>query len=391
MTVVLATTYYIGVSSVMLMADAATTTTNDDNNNTNKSGGGSATLTPGKLRSLGEVALSERKFNEAVSYYTQASQLEPNNAVNYYKLYNVHKRMRSLNEALSDIIHAVELDGNKYDWRIQKASLLVNLGRCEEGQEEYLVAVKLLANPSEDDKKSKQAMDGFKVANECAQLTKSAMAAYQSENWSDAIQYFTLVLSHTLDTPDVLYMKAQSQYHMSDYYGVVSDTGKILKNYPHHVEAYQLRGEAYIRLNEMEMAIKHFREGLKLDPDHKGCREGHKFVKLLRKKDQKAYEAFEKGEYKQAIDLWWETMNIDLSLLAFVRPTLLKVVKAHMELKEYDRAIEEASKHVNNEESVEGLHSLGEAQLASEKYDEAMRTFQRAIEIAVRRLIDLLS
>lgn len=392
MTVVLATTYYIGVSSVMLVADAATTTTNDDNNNINKSGGGSTTLTPGKLRSLGEVALSERKFNEAVSYYTQASQLEPNNAVNYYKLYNVHKRMRSLNEALSDIIRAVELDGNKYDWRIQKASLLVNLGRCEEGQEEYIVAAKLLASPSEDDnRKSKQAMDGFKIANECAQLTKSAMAAYQSENWSDAIQYFTLVLSHTLDTPDILYMKAQSQYHMSDYYGVVSDTGKILKNYPHHVEAYQMRGEAYIRLNEMEMAIKHFREGLKLDPDHKGCREGHKFVKLLRKKDQKANEAFEKGEYKQAIDLWWETMNIDLSLLAFVRPTLLKVVKAHMELKEYDKAIEEASKHVNNEESVEGLHALGEAQLASEKYDEAMRTFQRAMEIAVRRLIGLLS
>jgi DnaJ family protein C protein 3 len=390
MTVVLATTYYIGVSSVMLVADAATVA--DDNT----MGGfttGTTSLTPGKLRALGEVALSERKFNEALSYYTQASQLEPNNAINFYKLYNVHKRMRSLNEALTDLVRAVELDrGNNYDWRIQKANLLVNLGRCEEGQEEYILASKLLVNhPSVDHKARQQAMEGVKVANECAQLTKSAMAAYQSENWSEAIQYFTLVLSHTLDTPDVLYMKSQSEYRIGDYYGVVSDTGKILKNYPQHVEAYQLRGEAYVRLNEMEMAIKHFREGLKLDPDHKGCREGHKFVKLLRKKDQKANEAFEKGEYKQAIDLWWETMNIDMTLLAFVRPTLLKVVKAHMELKEYDKAIEEALKHVNNEESIEGLHAMGEAQLASEKYDEAMRTFQRAMEIAVRSLSHVLS
>ncbi len=396
MTVVLATTYYIGVSSVMLVADAATVI--DDNTMGGRSGGGTesaattgTTLTPGKLRALGEAALSERKFNEALSYYTRASQLEPNNAVNYYKLYNVHKRMRFLNEALTDLVRAVELDGdNNYEWRIQKANLLVNLGRCEEGQEEYvLVSKRLVDHPS--DEARQQAVEGFKVANECAQLTKSAMAAYLSENWSEAIQYFTLVLSHTLDTPDVLYMKSQSEYHIGDYYGVLSDTGKILKNYPQHVQAYQLRGEAYIRLNEMEMAIKHFREGLKLDPDHKGCREGHKFVKLLRKKDQKANEAFEKGEYKQAIDLWWETMNIDLTLLAFVRPTLLKVVKAHMELKEYDKAIEEALKHVNTEESVEGLHAMGEAQLASDKYDEAMRTFQRAMEIAVRSLPDFLS
>lgn len=272
-TVVLAT--YIGVSSVMLAADvaAATSATSDEKTGGGRggsaAGGGSGLLTPGKLRSLGEVALSERKYNEAASYYTQAAQLEPTNAINYYKLHSVHKRMRSLSEALTDITKAVELDGTNYDWRIQKASLLVNLGRCEEGQDEYMTAKNLASN---DDSKSKQAaVDGFGVANECAQLTKSAMSAYQAENWSDAIRYFTLVLAHTLDTPDVLYMKAQSEYYAGDYYGAVSDAGKILKNYPRHVEAYQLRGEAYVRLNEMEMAVKHFREGLKLDPDHKGA------------------------------------------------------------------------------------------------------------------------
>ena len=46
--------------------------------------------------------------------------------------------------------------------------------------------------------------------------------------------------------------------------------GKVLKVFPKHIEAYQLRGESYWRLNEVEMAMKHFREGLKLDPEHKG-------------------------------------------------------------------------------------------------------------------------
>ena len=115
-----------------------------------------------------------------------------------------------------------------------------------------------------------------------------------------------------------------------------------------------------------------------------GCKEGHKFVKKITKKDKKGDESFDKGEYQIAIDSWWEAMNADMSLLAFVRPTLLKVVKAHVELKEYDKAIEEARKHVNNEESVEGLHALGGAQLAGDMFEEAIRTYHRAHEIAVR-------
>lgn len=336
-------------------------------------------LSAGKLRSLGESALMERKYSEAASYYSRAIAIEPDNATNYYKLYSVHKRARSFPEALSDISKAVELDGSKFDWRLQKAKLLVDLGRCEEAVLEYGEA--RMAAGSDDKKKSK-AHDGGEDAEICADHANRGMAAYQNSNWKEAIGHFARVLSFTLDTPDVLYMKAQSEYNAGDFYGTVSDTGKILKGYPKHIEAYQLRGEAYTRLNEMDMAVKHFREGLKLDPEHKGCKDGHKFVKKITKKDKKGDEFFEKGEYKQAVDRWWEAMNTDITLLTYVRPTLLKVVKAHIALKEYEKAIEEANKHVKNEESAEGLHALGEAQQAAERFDEAIRTFQRAMEIA---------
>ena len=69
--------------------------------------------------------------------------------------------------------------------------------------------------------------------------------------------------------------------------------------------------------------------------------------------------------------------------LHFVRPTLLKVVKTHIKLDEYETALVEANKHVENEESVEGLHALGEALMAGEKFDEAKQTYQPAMEIAV--------
>lgn len=335
------------------------------------------TLSPGKLRSLGESAMMERKYTEAVSFYKKAIAIEPKNAKNYYQLYGVHKRMKSLNEALNDLTKAVELDP-KAGWRILKGKLLMNLGQCEEASVEFALASKIAKDP----KQANASADGNRDSLECATTLHEAMNMYQKEQWKTAVVMLNKVLAFTLDTPDLLFMKAQSEYHMEDYYGTVSGTGKLLKSYPKHIEAYQLRGEAYVRLNEFEAGVKHFREGLKLDPEHKGCKAGHKFAKKIIKKDKRADEAFERGEYQSAIDYWWQAMNEDITLLAFVRPTLLKVVNAHMLDKQYEMAIEEAHKHVNNEESVEGLHALGKAQLAVEQFDEAIRSYRRALEIA---------
>jgi DnaJ family protein C protein 3 len=106
-------------------------------------------------------------------------------------------------------------------------------------------------------------------------------------------------------------------------------------------------------------------------------------MKKVTKKDKKGDDHFAKGNYKQAIESWWEAMNNDMTHLHFVRPTLLKVVQAHIKLGEYDKAVEEATKHVENEETVEGLHALGEALMAGERFDEAIRTYQKAVDIAV--------
>ena len=232
-------------------------------------------LTPGKLRSLGENALMERDYPTAISYYLKAIEIEPDNAVNYYKLYNVHKRQRMLMEALEDISNAVRVEllastsnGNSsgekkklLEYQEQKAKLLVGLGRCEEAVEEY----KSMGWDGTD--------KGAEKAAICAKAILQANASLSKQDWNGAVSFLKAAISHLStpsDAPDLLYQLAQSQFHTRDYYGCISDTGRLLKVYPQHLEAYALRGEAYWRLNEVEMAGKHFREGLKLDPEHAG-------------------------------------------------------------------------------------------------------------------------
>ena len=256
---------YLTTLHLVVVASASADSTGHDR------ASNSGNLSAGKLRSLGEIALSERKYNEAESYYRQAIALEPHNGNNYYKLFKVHNRMRALGDALTDLTEACEREPGRAEWRVQKAKLLVSLGRCEEAVNEYnLVERKDKDNDNDNDANQNQPLEGENDASQCAQLTAMAVKAFSEEDFHQSVHFFNKALSYMTEASDLLYMKAQAEYRLEDYYGVISDTGRILKSFPKHIEAYQLRGEAYFMLNEMDMAVKHFREGLKLDPEHKG-------------------------------------------------------------------------------------------------------------------------
>lgn len=337
---------------------------------------GERKMTAGKYRSLGEVAMSERRFDDAVAHYRNAISLEPGNGANYYKLFRVHNRMRKLSEALDDLTKALEVDPSNADYRLQRAKLFVALGQCDRAVEDY----RELRMASEGGTIPTEYQGAAAEATRCSMQVEEASKAFAAEDWSTAVQYFNLALSHMEQASDLLFMKAQAEYKTGDYYGTVSDTGRILKEHKNHLDAYQLRGEAYFRLGEHDMAVNHFREALKLDPEHKGCKAGHKAVKAITKKEKRGDDAFASGQHKEAVDYWRQAMDLDPSHVAFIRPTILKVVKALSAAGEHDDAVKEANRHVELGESVDGLLALGDAQLEAEHYEDSVRTFQRAMQ-----------
>lgn len=326
-------------------------------------------LSAGKLRSKGEEAFVSGQYEDALRYYGHAVMLEPENAINHFKLFRVHQRMRRYAEALNNLSRALELTPDSQDYRLQKVKLLKSLGQCEEA----LVVVQLLQG--QDDLKQQ--------VKSCADDIQSAQQMIFAERWQEAAQFLDRAMKHVEQATDLTFQRAQAMYHLGDYYGTISDLGRVLKAHSNHIEAYELRGQAYFRLGDHDTAVNHYREGLKLDPEHKGCKAGHKFVKSIEKKNKRGDDAFANGKFDDAIVNWWQAINIDQTHLAFFRPTLLKIVKAHTKLGQHDKAINEAMKHVNHIETLEGLYALGEAQQAADKYQEAVNTFRRASEIAV--------
>ena len=340
-------------------------------------GGGGGPMSAGKLRSLGEVALSERRYEEAARYYKQAIELEPDVAANHYKLFRVRNRQRKLVDALSDLSKAVHLEPTNTDYRKGKARLLVSLGQCDQAMEDYSY---LDAQALADASIKVDWEEGKKEAYQCWQEVEAAQKYFASGDWKASVQYFNAALGHMEQASDLLFMKAQAEFNVGDFYGTISDTGKILKAHSNHIEAYQLRGEAYFRLGEHDTAVTHFREGLKLDPEHKGCKAGHKTIKAIQKKEKRAEDALKSGNHKDALGHWQSAIDLDPTHTAFIRPTLLKMAQSHSAIGEHEEAINTANKHIAMGESLDGLFALGDANLAADKFQEAVNVFRQAMD-----------
>jgi DnaJ homolog subfamily C member 3 len=346
-------------------------------------------VSPGNLRRMAEDAVHVHgDYAAAVQYLRQAARLEPAAALNYYKLYAIFYRQRRLPNALEEIRVAADLDGQ---YRSTKAKLLVALGQCDQAVHEYALTEQWFIKTNSDDtsKNNKNKLDESFVADwrnaaKCQQVMQGADAAFVQQDWQTAASLFQQALQFVDggSTDDLVWPKAQSLYHLGDYYGAISDTGKLLRTNGQHLEAFRLRGQAYHRLGEHEQAIAHYREALKLDPEHKLCKDGHKKLKATEKKRKKGDAAFEQANYAQAVEYWSQAAAVDDAHVVFIRTLQLPIAKAFSKMGNFAKARETAQAHLDQDETLEGLWTLGEILQSVEKHDEAVRFFQRAVEVA---------
>ena len=333
----------------------------------------------GKLRRAAEEAIVQsRDYPQAIKYLLQAVSQEPHDAVNHYQLFKVRSRQRQYESALNDIRNAAELDKT---YLPMKAKLLVQLGQCVQAVEEYQKYLSGLNSEASADLQKE-----MKAATDCKQVMQEADAAFVQGDYKAAVFFYDQALGMVEVGDDLRWPKAQSLFHLGDYYGTISDTGKLLKQNAQHLEAYRLRGQAYHRLGEHEQAILHYREGLKLDPEHKECKKGHKTLKATDKKKKKGDDAFNAGKYKEAVELWLQAIAVDETHAAFARTLQIHIARAYSKAGDHGKALKVAQAHVEESgETTEALWALGEVQQNAEKYEEAVRTFQRAVEVTEDR------
>ena len=130
------------------------------------------------------------------------------------------------------------------------------------------------------------------------------------------------------------------------------------------------------------MAMNHYRQGLKFDPEHKGCTEGYRLLKKLQGLLGKAEKAFDSRDFSSAIKMYNSIIEIDPGHRFIVPRSNLKLADSYRELKQYKEAKECILKAIDadarkNEVNYNYHVSLGKIHMDMSEFDEAIAQFRK--------------
>lgn len=223
---------------------------------------------------------------------------------------------------------------------------------------------------------------GLHDASQCARDTRDGELAMQRNDWHLGKEYLSAAIRVAENAPSLLYKRAQCHFYMGDLYEAIADTGKVLKAEANNIPALELRGSSYYVLGEFESAMNHYRQGLKYDPEHNGCKSGHRQVKKIQTLMAKAEKLASSGDNAGAIKNLQSLIDTDPEHRTVVPKAFLDMANAYLKLKQIKEAKDAVSKSIERDENnYEAYRIMGHIQMESEEFDGAVHNFRKALEL----------
>ena len=148
-------------------------------------------------------------------------------------------------------------------------------------------------------------------AKTCVTVIKAAYDAYDRKNYPVCKDYLANAMRFSESSIALLLLKSWVNYFMGEYYECIADSGKLLKLEAENLEALELRGRSYYLLGELETAMNHYRQGLKLDPEHQTIKTVYRLGKKIQDNNKKAAKALEKGDFSKAAEHLQKVIDSD--------------------------------------------------------------------------------
>lgn len=104
---------------------------------------------------------------------------------------------------------------------------------------------------------------------------------------------------------------ANCKFQSKDFQSVLTYTGNILRVDPQNLDVLLLRGKAYYQLGEKDLALKHYKSGLKSDPEHKAIKKEFKTVKKIYRILDNAEDEMKNLKWKDALESYAMVLTID--------------------------------------------------------------------------------
>lgn len=337
--------------------------------------------TPKELISKADRHFRDDQPEQAIRLYSEALALpgQTNAALSkiYYARQKVHVKQKKYPYAISDLSSAIEMDPAYTVAYLQRANMELTAGRCAEAVTDYETVLRM-------DSGKRDAIARLPAARACAASLERAEYAERIGDWHTVREMVAAAMEPDKASfaPGLLLRRAMASFRLNDVDQTLADTSRVLKMEPNSLQGYELRAWSLLRLGDYTPARNHYQQCLKVDPDHKPCKDGYRAMKAVLKAQAQGEAAMGQGRWQDAVEALTEGLNADQTNPTWRKEVLPKLAKAYLKLKNAAQALEFAEASVNEDDNCAACHCIkGEALILLEKWDDAVRHTRRAHEL----------
>ncbi|XP_077502950.1 dnaJ homolog subfamily C member 7-like isoform X5 [Amblyomma americanum] len=329
-------------------------------------------------REQGNDLYSQQKYDEAVRCYTEAIELDGCNVAYVNNRSACYMMLGNYRAALDDCRLALQKDPRNAKSLLREVKCHVAMGDLGSAKRSLQLIRELDAQ-------------GFAQARlhktEIARLLKTveilehflgeADKAYEAQDYEKVIYCMDRVLQHAVSCTRCEVLKAESLALLKKLTGAREIADNIMRAEPTNADAVYVRGLCFYYEDNIEKAIQHFQQVLRLAPDHPKASVAYKRARLLKSKKDEGNEAFNGGKYEEAFNIYTSALEVDPrnnlanSKLYFNRATVCS------KLNKLNQTVEDCTTAISlNEDYVKAYMRRAKTYMDLEMYEEAVRDYE---------------
>jgi len=241
-----------------------------------------------EVKEKGNEAYKQKKFDEALSLYSQASDLDPENMLFFTNKAAVYFEMGKYEESVKECETAVEVGQRNRAPYTNVAKALVRMANSFVKLEKYDEAIKFYDKALTNDRQS-ATLDLLKKTEKLREekikrdyfnpelslkAREEGNNAFKKHEFPEAVKQYTDAIKRNEKEPINYSNRAAAYTKLMAYNEAIRDCDEAIKLKPDFIKAYIRKAYAQFLTKEYQKCLVTYQEGLKVDPENAELKQG---------------------------------------------------------------------------------------------------------------------
>ncbi|XP_054156109.1 dnaJ homolog subfamily C member 7-like [Oppia nitens] len=317
----------------------------------------------------GNKLYKQKRYNDAIKYYTQAIDLCPSSATYYGNRCACQLMAQRYQAALVDAQKATQLDPGFVKGYLREAKCHILFGQTNEARR-CLDKVKL-HEPNQPLQPEKRSLDDLE------KHIKESNRYSANGDHRTALYNIRKALETASESVPLKLMKAECLVLLGKHSEAQEIVNDILRFDQTNADAIYIRGMALYYTDNLDKAYQHFKQVCTLNPDHVKVKKVFKKAKQLMSQKQDGNDALKDNKVEDAVRIYTEALTTDpLNTLTNAKIYFNRSI-AYAKLKKLNEAIDDCSSALKLDENYfKAYLRRGKLYIDNEQYEEAVRDYE---------------